>query len=288
MPFRLEYAPEALEQIRRIAVEAYYAMPRGGMEVGGLLLGRYRNGGVEVLNSVPAECEHAKGPGFVLSPADHAKWKTLVSGRGHQPDGEELQAVGWYHSHTRSGIFLSKDDLDIHSRYFPERWQVALVVRPEHGAPARAGFFFRDAAGILDGEATALEFRLRTLPHGAPAPTWGAPAAVARAAPAVLPELPPPPEAPPRAVPPAPVMVPPSPSRSSWVAWVALAMGLAALVSFAGFAFRDTEVKVLREDLKRERMRARELERRLDIERKANEVRLAPPPVEAPPRGTSQ
>jgi hypothetical protein len=72
------------------------------------------------------------------------------------------------------------------------------------------------------------------------------------------------------------------------VAWVALAMGLAALVSFAGFAFRDTEVKVLREDLKRERMRARELERRLDIERKANEVRLAPPPVEAPPRGTSQ
>jgi NADH-quinone oxidoreductase subunit C/D len=27
--------------------------------------------------------------------------------------------VGWYHSHTRAGILLSPEDLELHQRYFP-------------------------------------------------------------------------------------------------------------------------------------------------------------------------
>ncbi len=181
IPFQLEYAPEALEHVRRIAVEAFYSMPRGGMEVGGILLGRRANGLVEVLNSVPIECEHASGPGFVLSPNDHTRLAALVAGGGRQPGGMELRVVGWFHSHTRSGIFLSAEDLAIHERYFPEPWQVALVVRPEHGAPARAGFFFRGAGGSIHSESTALEFTLQTLAHAAQGAVWGSAAGTAPA-----------------------------------------------------------------------------------------------------------
>ena len=56
--------------------------------------------------------------------------------------------VGWFHSHTRSEIFLSAQDLELHERHFPEPWHVALVLRPSLSG-TRAGFFARDAAGNL-------------------------------------------------------------------------------------------------------------------------------------------
>jgi len=46
---------------------------------------------------------------------------------------------GWYHSHTRTGVLLSDTDLTIHNRFFPDPWQVALVVKPHTFEPMRAG-----------------------------------------------------------------------------------------------------------------------------------------------------
>ncbi|MSV29345.1 MAG: hypothetical protein EXQ52_11490 [Bryobacterales bacterium] len=294
IPFQLEYAPEALEHVRRIAVEAFYSMPRGGMEVGGILLGRHGNGLVEVLNSVPIECEHASGPGFVLSPKDHTKLAALVAGGGRQPGGPELRVVGWFHSHTRSGIFLSAEDLAIHERYFPEPWQVALVVRPEHGAPARAGFFFRGTGGSIRSESTALEFKLQTLAHASPGAVWGAAAGIAPTSePLPVAGVPDPVpevetiESPPE--PPAPVpVIPVVEAAPRYLLWLTLALGLVALIAMAGFVYRDTEVKVLREDIRRERLRARELERRLEVERKAHEAQVARPAPPAEQPGASQ
>ncbi len=55
--------------------------------------------------------------------------------------------VGWYHTHPRMGIFLSHYDTWLHKNFFPEPWQVALVVEP-HGSTA--GFFIRRDDGVLD------------------------------------------------------------------------------------------------------------------------------------------
>jgi proteasome lid subunit RPN8/RPN11 len=55
--------------------------------------------------------------------------------------------VGWYHTHPRMGIFLSHYDTWLHSNFFPEPWQVALVVEPH---ASLAGFFVRRDDGTLD------------------------------------------------------------------------------------------------------------------------------------------
>lgn len=55
--------------------------------------------------------------------------------------------VGWYHTHPRMGVFLSHFDTFLHNNFFPEPWQVALVVEPHSSV---AGFFVRVGSGYLD------------------------------------------------------------------------------------------------------------------------------------------
>jgi proteasome lid subunit RPN8/RPN11 len=60
-------------------------------------------------------------------------------------EGERI--VGWYHTHPRMGIFLSHYDTWLHKNFFPEPWQVALVVEPYSSL---GGFFIRQPHGDLD------------------------------------------------------------------------------------------------------------------------------------------
>lgn len=55
--------------------------------------------------------------------------------------------VGWYHTHPRMGIFLSHYDTWLHRHFFPEAWQVALVIEPHS---ASGGIFIRQQNGQLD------------------------------------------------------------------------------------------------------------------------------------------
>jgi proteasome lid subunit RPN8/RPN11 len=57
------------------------------------------------------------------------------------------EVVGWYHTHPRMGIFLSHYDTWLHRNFFPEPWQIALVMEP---FAANGGFFIRGVEGQLD------------------------------------------------------------------------------------------------------------------------------------------
>ena len=61
----------------------------------------------------------------------------------------ERQLVGWYHTHPHMGVFLSHYDLWLHDHFFPEPWQVALVIEPHSET---GGFFIRQKAGNLDAQ----------------------------------------------------------------------------------------------------------------------------------------
>jgi len=159
-PFVIEYSRRALDDIRLAVVDAFFSPPRGGVEIGGILLGRFESERLQILDSIPIECEHAFGPVFTLSPADQVRLGEML-GRSYPGD---LKAVGWYHSHTRSEIALCEADLDIHNRYFSERWQVALVLRPSTLQPTQAGFFFREPDGSIQIEHSYHEFVVEALP----------------------------------------------------------------------------------------------------------------------------
>jgi len=178
-PFTIESLARVLDDIRLAVTDAFFSLPRGGAEIGGILLGKFEPGRLVIGNYAALDCEHAYGPSFVLSPPDEARLKELLS--AHANDAGGLRPVGWYHSHTRSEIFLSDADLAIHNRFFPESWQVALVVKPHTFQPTRIGFFFRQADGSVHANASYREDALdalpiRPMPAGAPtAPPWNDP-----------------------------------------------------------------------------------------------------------------
>ena len=166
-PFLMEYSPAALEQIRR-EVDSGRSFPGGERETGGVLFGLHEPDRICILAWKPLPCEHAMGPGFVLSEQDEKRLAKLIAAPATDPELSGLEALGWYHSHIRSRIFLSERDLQIHSRYFAAPHQIALVIHPRSDGPARAGFFFTESSGEMRTESSYEEFTIETPPPPAP------------------------------------------------------------------------------------------------------------------------
>lgn len=161
-PWVIEYPKELMGRIRSAALDGYFRIARGGVEVGGVLFGEWVGKLVRIKAIHPLECVYATGPSFVLSEKDRQNLAELLASAAEDPELEGMSAVGWYHSHTRSEIFLSDADIEVHDQFFPEPWQVALVVRPERIKASRAGFFVRGKDGKIRGEASPREFLLET------------------------------------------------------------------------------------------------------------------------------
>lgn len=163
----IECSSGVLDQIRS-EVENGRNSPRGEREMGGVLFGTHEPGRICILASRPLQCEHAMGPGFVLSEKDEQRLAQLISTPATDPEMSGFAALGWYHSHTRSRIFLSERDLLIHSRYFAAPHQIALVIHPASDRPARGGFFFREPPGVMRTESSYEEFTIKAPPPPVP------------------------------------------------------------------------------------------------------------------------
>jgi proteasome lid subunit RPN8/RPN11/DNA-directed RNA polymerase subunit RPC12/RpoP len=165
--FVIECCSTVLDLIRH-EVEQSRDSQRGGRETGGVLFGVQEPGLVRILTSRPLPCEHAMGAGFVLSEKDEKRLAQLISSPAMDPELNGLEALGWYHSHIRSRIFLSERDQQIHSRYFAAPYQIALVIHTESNGSARAGFFFHEHSGDMRADASYEEFTIETARPAAP------------------------------------------------------------------------------------------------------------------------
>lgn len=157
-PIAIEYSLVVIEEIRHAVTEGFQRLSRGGIEVGGVLYGTRDGAAVRVLAMRPIACEHARGPAFLLSDKDRMALNEQFLRDKADPHLEGMISVGWFLSHTRSGIMLSESDLEIFSIFFPEPWQVTLLVRPGRGGSMRAGFFIREAGGSVKSDGSYLEF----------------------------------------------------------------------------------------------------------------------------------
>jgi len=138
-------ANDVLETIRVEAVDAFNRLPHGGLETGGMLLGRQTEGFVEILACQPLVCEHSTGPSFVLSEKDEMKLEGALAEL--KP---EIRPIGLYMTHSRRGFSLVESDRRIMDRYFPELWQMALLLMPSKLGPTSAGFFVRSPGPETD------------------------------------------------------------------------------------------------------------------------------------------
>src|SRR5206468_3004481 len=93
---------------------------------------------VRVTATRPIDCEHARGPAFLLSDKDKSALSHQLARDQRDPCLAGLIAVGWYLSHTRSEITLNEPDLEIYSTFFPATWQPPSPRAGGYGsAPAR-------------------------------------------------------------------------------------------------------------------------------------------------------
>jgi proteasome lid subunit RPN8/RPN11 len=117
-------------------------------EVGGGLVGKWREDActgeqfVVVENVLPARFTR-KGSAFLTFTQD----SLVTMNEELEARFPEKQLIGWYHTHPRMAVFLSHYDLFLHRHFFPEPWQVALVVEPHASV---GGFFIVQQDGTLD------------------------------------------------------------------------------------------------------------------------------------------
>ena len=159
----VEYDLRVLEEIRFLVVDGFNKVPHGGLEVGGVLFGTHEGTTVRIAAFRELDVEHRSGPSFTLSEKDEAQLRELLQAPDTDPDLAGMQALGWYHSHTRSEIHLSSADLALHDAYFAEPWQLALVLKPFKWDPTRAAFFARGSDGAISNAADPEEFEVEPL-----------------------------------------------------------------------------------------------------------------------------
>jgi hypothetical protein len=125
------------ELLRRLAAEAWIGfkrVPRRGLEIGGLLLGRMdqRGGltnfwidGFELLES-----EHRSGPSYILSESDFARLDAMIARHGSS-------CLGMFRSHTRTEppVVLSAD-ADLIEQHFGKSETLFLILVPIKGSAA--------------------------------------------------------------------------------------------------------------------------------------------------------
>ena len=157
-PVDVEYSLVVIEEIRQVVADGFQRLQRGGIEVGGVLYGTREDRTLKVLAMREIACEHARGPTFHLSDNDRAALTAQLERDKDDMRLEGMLVVGWFLSHTRSDVTLQQSDLDTYSGFFPEPWQVTLVVHPGRAGLMRAGFFVREPDGSVRGERSYQEF----------------------------------------------------------------------------------------------------------------------------------
>lgn len=169
-PVSVDYSLSVVEQIRILATDGFHRLSRGGIEVGGVLFGAHAKGVVRIDAMRQVSCTYSRGPSYLLSQADRLQFQRTVESHRTDPGLDGLIPVGWFVSHTRSDLALTEFDLEVFKEYFPEDWQVALILRPDRTGATRAGFFPRPAEGAAPGTASPLEFQLDVFHHADAAP----------------------------------------------------------------------------------------------------------------------
>ncbi|HEY7339137.1 MAG TPA: hypothetical protein VH639_29890 [Bryobacteraceae bacterium] len=145
--FDLAIVDNLLAEIMR----GFAAVPKRGAEVGGLLIGTIEGhedgpgGVVRVEDFELVQCVYARGPSYLLTSEDREPFEAACARWRPESRGPAAkQAVGYFRSHTRDGLALGVEDLELLDRYFPDPRHLGLLIRPFASQPAEAGFFFRE------------------------------------------------------------------------------------------------------------------------------------------------
>ena len=155
---------DVVDRMLTSIIDGFGSIPKRGAEVGGLLIGT-RSPGTPLVyridDFVDVPCLHKFGPSYLYSEEDH---ETLRAALAKAASGS---VVGFYRSHTRDGLFLAQEDLELLRRYFPDEEQIVLLVRPAAMGVSPGGFFYRENGEFQTSTYLEFPFRRSELETGA-------------------------------------------------------------------------------------------------------------------------
>ena len=154
-PVAIHLSIDVVDRMGADMLRGFGAVPKRGAEVGGVLIGSITDGQVRTVRVDDFEaipCTYARGPSYLLTDAERARFEETCRRRS-------AGVVGYYRSHTREGLSLQPEDIQLLDQHFPSAAQVALLVKPFATKPSLAGFFVRKN-GVFP-PATPLEFPFR-------------------------------------------------------------------------------------------------------------------------------
>lgn len=155
---KVQCSSSVIAEIAELAMGGYHRYAWGGVEVGGVLFGKKESGTVLICASRTAECEHHYGPAFELSEKDCDAFQGLLSAAASDNELADLTPVGWYQSTSRRDLHLSEHARAFFQRFFPEPWQVAMLLKRSKGDPPSVAIFIRDSHGSVELHSPVQEF----------------------------------------------------------------------------------------------------------------------------------
>ena len=160
-PVEVHLQLDVLDRMASEIMRGFGAVPKRGAEAGGLLLGTIAPGSpsvVRIEDFEPVPCHYRRGPSYLFTEDDGAAFEQAFERTKPDPS-RSTYAVGYFRGHTREGLSLAQEDVELLDHFFPGPAQVALLVKPFATKVSVAGFFARED-GVFP-ETTPLEFPFR-------------------------------------------------------------------------------------------------------------------------------
>lgn len=149
-------------------MRGFGAVPRRGAEVGGILLGAAEEGErlvIRIEDFAPVECEHSRGPSYLLSERELADFDDVLARNAPAPD-KRLYAIGYYRSNTRDALALAKEDIDLLDSRFPAPSAVCLLIKPYATRVSEAALLLRGGGFTTEPVRHVFPFRRKELGGG--------------------------------------------------------------------------------------------------------------------------
>jgi hypothetical protein len=163
-PVSVRLSQDVIGRLGMAVWEGFKALPRRGLETGGLLIGTKREAGNQVVVTVddfePVESEHAAGPSYLLSDADRRMLEARIDAR--EAAAKNTSIVGLYRSHTRRDFAITMEDAFLFSTYFRKASDVFLLIKSNDGGPPTGGFIIREGGKVIS-DSPYVQFPLRTI-----------------------------------------------------------------------------------------------------------------------------
>ncbi len=167
---------DVLDRLSSEVMRGFGAVPKRGAEVGGVLLGTIEQGSgpghpaiVRIEDFESVECEYKRGPSYLFTDEEKDDFEDAV--QRWQPDpSRTAYVVGFYRSHTRDGLSLAGEDIQLLDEFFPDPENVVLLIKPFGTKVSEAGFFFRENGAFVETSPLEFPFRRHELTGEEPPP----------------------------------------------------------------------------------------------------------------------